>query len=753
MYLSKQLAHPPRMALGAFGAITGGSHANRMGQNDYSPPMARQVEMGPVIADSETSRKVEDKEATYRRRVGQMDKTAPTAPAMVQEKRSRGTLFQAASTLAKKMAGRKDKGRSLIGFFAGGLRNTVFATAVARALLTQVTKGGLAHETGDAKIATGIMGTISLWASREETLLRTGGDGKDEEIASPRQVRERLSKYTGLSVAEVIQREEELVDINDTTEIAVCALMFNRPLAARALDSRVCIVCLAKLSSEGELPDHSPNNGRDGASNFDSIRRSLLGADSTPTRVLQAAAEAHNREMHALNGNIYFCCKEEETRLQTVERLRDAADRGDRVRRSAGTQAMTDVWSASANTLSALIARRATNVGRQTTSALGTQHCFSGFYDILQESDSASTAGENRTFTVGRVEVEQDKGGDPTPVKTRSATRRAGKEQQDVAPAPSSATTSTEAISFDVSTVCVQERIRSRVKLGRSQDTRAQSIRELEDIMSVVEDVVRETTSVGDTETGGHRDGLPQLVGWTEGKYWFGVGMERKFNVASLTPTAEAATLLAKEQDPGARDGRLNARFPQRIWSYIQDCGVLQIAAVDGATASRCDIRPLALKTKLLDNVRSYGYLFPTGVTWSVPLRTNVPFENSARDIVDNWNYQVISVTPQVLDVYVREGAVCSLPVGGLRWGLTDPDVALVALDYTQGLTPVLWALQIVNALPYPLLARTEWFALNDSISPDDIKVASFLRNESQHFPISSFIDKPDNFTMSKTNT
>ncbi|KAL4707206.1 hypothetical protein ACJJTC_016582 [Scirpophaga incertulas] len=50
--------------------------------------------------------------------------------------------------------------------------------------------------------------------------------------------------------------------------------------------------------------------------------------------------------------------------------------------------------------------------------------------------------------------------------------------------------------------------------------------------------------------------------------------------------------------------------------------------------------------------------------------------------------------------------------------------------DYTQGLTPVLWALQVVNALPYPLLARTEWFALNDHENPDDIKVASFLRNE-----------------------
>ncbi|KAL4720765.1 hypothetical protein ACJJTC_004132 [Scirpophaga incertulas] len=193
--------------------------------------------------------------------------------------------------------------------------------------------------------------------------------------------------------------------------------------------------------------------------------------------------------------------------------------------------------------------------------------------------------------------------------------------------------------------ILIFRRIKSKVKLGGSQDVRAQSIREVEDIMSVVEDVVRETTSVGDTETGGHRDGLPQLVGWTEGKYWLG------------------------------------------------DCGVLQIAAVDGATASRCDVRPLALKTKLLDNVRSYGYLFPTGVTWSVPLKTNIPFENSARDVVDNWNYQAIAVTP-------------------------------------QGLTPVLWALQVVNALPYPLLARTEWFALNDNENPDDIKIASFLRNE-----------------------
>ncbi|KAL4706434.1 hypothetical protein ACJJTC_010917 [Scirpophaga incertulas] len=41
-----------------------------------------------------------------------------------------------------------------------------------------------------------------------------------------------------------------------------------------------------------------------------------------------------------------------------------------------------------------------------------------------------------------------------------------------------------------------------------------------------------------------------------------------------------------------------------------------------------------------------------------------------------------------------------------------------------------LWALQIVNALHYPLLACTEWFATNDHRTPDDLRVTGFLRNE-----------------------
>ncbi|KAL4710096.1 hypothetical protein ACJJTC_016498 [Scirpophaga incertulas] len=469
-------------------------------------------------------------------------------------------------------------------------------------------------------------------------------------------------------------------------------------------------------------------------------------------------------DMHVV-GNEENICNRNDTASTTclptqeliqVSTLNPLSDRGDRARRSAGSQAMSDVWSASSNTLAALIARRATNVGRQTTSLPCTQHCFAGFLELLEEGDSASTSGV-LTAAAGRPGTDGDeREAAPSPVKTRSTAKRAEKEQQTSAEVPSATATSSGAISLDVSTIVqrvvvqvenhagggsvgrksssflggVFRRIKSKVKLSSNQDTRAQSIREAEDIISVVEDVVKETVSVGDTETGGHRDGLPQLKEWTERKYWVGVGSERKFNVATLTPTAEAATLLAKEQDPGARDGRLNARFPQRVWSYVQDCGVLQIAAVDGATASRCDIRVLALKIKLLDNIRTYGYLFPTGVSWSVPLKTTVPFENAARDLVDGWNFQVLAVTPQVLDVYVREGAVCSLPVGGLRWGLADPDMALVSLDYTQGLTPVLWALQIVNSLPYPLLSRTEWFATNDHLSPDELKVTSFLRNE-----------------------
>ncbi|KAL4711967.1 hypothetical protein ACJJTC_011274 [Scirpophaga incertulas] len=190
------------------------------------------------------------------------------------------------------------------------------------------------------------------------------------------------------------------------------------------------------------------------------------------------------------------------------------------------------------------------------------------------------------------------------------------------------------------------------------------------------------------------------------------------------------AALLAKEQDPGVRDARLNARFPQRVWSYVQDCRVLQVAAVDEAAASRCDIRSLALKTKLLDNLRTYGYTFPTGVTWSVPLRGPIPFENATRNVVDGWDYRVAAITPQVLDYYIRAGDFCGVPVGGIRCGLTDSDVALVCLEYSHGLIPALRVLQIVNATPHPLLARTEWFATNDREEPDVLKVMGFLRNE-----------------------
>ncbi|KAL4712683.1 hypothetical protein ACJJTC_007980 [Scirpophaga incertulas] len=153
-----------------------------------------------------------------------------------------------------------------------------------------------------------------LVVTRDDPLLRTTGEDGSEENADAETERKRLAKYTGLSVMEVLQREEQAIAGDDRTELAACALIFNRPLASRALASRVCIVCLAQLMTEGHVPSPEPNTGRDGASNFESMRRAIVGGNRSPSRSLQVAADAHNREMHALNGNIYYCAVENETR-------------------------------------------------------------------------------------------------------------------------------------------------------------------------------------------------------------------------------------------------------------------------------------------------------------------------------------------------------------------------------------------------------------------------------------------------------
>ncbi|KAL4719806.1 hypothetical protein ACJJTC_009423 [Scirpophaga incertulas] len=86
----------------------------------------------------------------------------------------------------------------------------------------------------------------------------------------------------------------------------------------------------------------------------------------------------------------------------------------------------------------------------------------------------------------------------------------------------------------------VLSRIRRSVSLVSGGKVRKEALRQVEALITVLGETFKDTVSVGDTETGGHRDGLPQLAEWTGGKYWFGVGQERKFNVATLTPTAEA---------------------------------------------------------------------------------------------------------------------------------------------------------------------------------------------------------------------
>ncbi|KOB64682.1 Uncharacterized protein OBRU01_21714, partial [Operophtera brumata] len=144
----------------------------------------------------------------------------------------------------------------------------------------------------------------------------------------------------------------------------------------------------------------------------------------------------------------------------------------------------------------------------------------------------------------------------------------------------------------------------------------------------------------------------------------------------------------------------------------------------------RADLRVPALKIRLLDGLKGYAGPFPTGVNWSVPLRGDIPAEVALRDVIDDWNYRYIAVTPQVLDQAIRMGSEGDLDVGGEMWSLQDPTVALVVLDSCRSNAGPMWAMQIAMALPHPLVVRTEWFITNNWQGQENMGVHGFVRNE-----------------------
>lgn len=342
------------LALATAGALVGGSHLNRLAETDYDPASTSLLEAAPRRGDRVYTRTTVDHDTTAQRQLnaprteGGARERVPTATRRTTT--GTGTLLTSAAKLATRMAGRPEAAQSIRGFFAAASANPVFGTAVARALLSRLDQVAYARQLASAPEAEALCAAVRLWASRSDSNLQEGREGDGEREASPSRVTAELRALQGLPGREALALADEQQSGVNRVGLAVVAIVQNKPLASRCLQARVCVVCLAAHLSGEDYPETVEGESGELPS-FEEIRRTLLGTNSG--RAAAMAALAHNREMHASNGNIHFTANLAETRVDVMMRIRAEADRGDRYRWRPSQQ-MEDALCESENQLSGI---------------------------------------------------------------------------------------------------------------------------------------------------------------------------------------------------------------------------------------------------------------------------------------------------------------------------------------------------------------------------------------------------------------
>lgn len=141
----------------------------------------------------------------------------------------------------------------------------------------------------------------------------------------------------------------------------------------------------------------------------------------------------------------------------------------------------------------------------------------------------------------------------------------------------------------------------------------------------------------------------------------------------------------------------------------------------------------MLVKARLYDHLRTASCGFPSGTEWGVPVRAPTPrFMWVVEDVNVDW--QVVAVTPRYLDEMLynthRAIEVMGDGVDEQSRSLDDPEVDVVVLDHCSGNRPLLWALQIITACPYPLLKADEVYGLMTALGAMDKQLVGMRRNE-----------------------
>jgi hypothetical protein len=190
----------------------------------------------------------------------------------------------------------QNTGYRIATFFSRSAQNQTFAVAVARALLRMnITAERLGRSLGKGTLGVALFKTIELYAATEIDVVEPVLDSNKESISR--------------------EKDAQPVAVKDPVVLTSAAIINNKQYASKLVNSQVCPYCAAAALRGDDYPlevlfTHKTADELDeayGDYTFAKISEMLKETSiGTPTRLLEALAAKHNREQHALNGNINF---------------------------------------------------------------------------------------------------------------------------------------------------------------------------------------------------------------------------------------------------------------------------------------------------------------------------------------------------------------------------------------------------------------------------------------------------------------
>lgn len=223
-----------------------------------------------------------------------------------QSKQRRG-MSAKAEILAKRLAGTQEQFTRVRGFVANGNLDPKFCGAVCARLLSKLSVDSLRRSGGNPKESRLLYDNLKIWALKTdpevERKSREVASGIDEATQVARDIRDAVGRSSTEALAE-LGRTESGVQAEHIFRIGGEALLLNGPCASLLVEKKVCAYCLAAELLNVEVREIDLSRERQGeAQTLDAVRVMILAGSNGASL---AMARAHNKEMHALNGNIHM---------------------------------------------------------------------------------------------------------------------------------------------------------------------------------------------------------------------------------------------------------------------------------------------------------------------------------------------------------------------------------------------------------------------------------------------------------------